>query len=71
MSESKVLIHVEIVNNKIKVTLGTRHEAILCLALRKAELAVMDSLLANEVFEEPVIIQQKDIQIPKDIIKQM
>lgn len=67
MSEPKLIIKVELIDNRMKVTLGTQHEALLALALRKAELTVYDILLNNEVHEQPTVITE----VSRDIIKQL
>lgn len=48
MSEPKLLVKAELVDNKVRVTLGTKHEAILALAIRKIEIYVTEVLLENE-----------------------
>lgn len=70
-NQSKLVLKAEIINNKMAITLGTKHEALLCLALRKCELYITEVLLENEFKEEPVSSILKpgsEIQIPKSLV---
>lgn len=53
--------------NKIKVSFGTRHPAILALALQQADLQFKEMLLDKIVTEEPVI----HTAVPTSIIDQL
>jgi hypothetical protein len=72
MSEPKLLIKVELVeDNKLKVTFGTKHEALLCNALKRAEFMLMDMMADNFIKEDQGLIQPEYTTIPKDILKQL
>lgn len=70
MTEPKLILKVELINNKMKVSLGTQHEALLALALRKAEMTFYDCMLSHDIEDEPQV-QQSSIVVPESIIKSL
>lgn len=70
MSESKLLLNVVLTEkNQVKVTLGTKHEALLALALRKAQLAVDEVLLQTDYENE--VLKKSPIEIPTGILEKL
>ena len=68
MSDPRLLILVELVDNQVNVRLGTKHEALLSLALRKAQLTV-DNVLLEPMFQPPP--QSSVIEIPQTILEKI
>ncbi len=72
MSEPKLILSVELLEgNKVRVTFGTKHPAILALALQQADLQFKELLLDKLVPEQKSIIEPSGIQVPKDLISQL
>jgi hypothetical protein len=64
MAEEKLVFKVELVDNNMRVTLGTKHEALLALGLRKVALFVDEEIIQSELSK-----QQSAIQIPDSVLK--
>ena len=69
MSDPKLILKVEIVDNRMKVTFGTKHEGLLCNALKRAELMLLDLMTETYVYDEPKIIKAQDV--PASIIQNL
>lgn len=67
MSDPKLIILVQLdEGNQMTVKLGTHHEALLALALRKAQLTVDNVLLEKELLAQEA--KKPLIEIPKNIL---
>lgn len=67
MSDPKLIILVQLdESNQMTVKLGTHHEALLALALRKAQLSVDNVLLEKELMAQEA--NKPLIEIPKNML---
>lgn len=74
MSQPLPVLKAEIIDGKMQITLGTKHEALLCLALRKCELFVTEVLIEGEFKEEPkpaILTPGSDLMVPNDLLKRL
>lgn len=75
MIEPKLIFKAELIDNQMKVTLGTGHEALLALGLMKTNLFITDLLMQNEIkveMAQPKILKpESEIMIPDSILTKL
>lgn len=70
MSEPKLILMVQLEdNNQMIVKLGTHHEALLALALRKAQLTVDNVLLEKELTAQEA--NKPVIELPNGLLEKL
>ncbi len=68
----KLIFKVEIIDNQMKVTLGTGSEALLALGLMKTNLFITDLLIQNEFKDQPKILKpDSSIVVPSSLAKSL
>lgn len=73
MNEPRMILKVELIDGKPKVTLCTGHTAVLSLALQVADLAVKEQIMLQDEIktleEKPAILTPgSDLTIPEGLI---